>query len=53
MYAAAAPKNAGEIVKLLLSKATNVKPRELFEDADGSLAAGRAAGSKWSMFVAG
>src|SRR5580692_6668484 len=32
MYAAAASKNAGEIVKLLLSKDAGVKPRELFND---------------------
>ena len=32
MYAAAAPKNAGEIVKLLLSKGADVKPRELYYD---------------------
>ena len=32
MYAAAAPKNAGEMVKLLLSKGANVKPRALYTD---------------------
>jgi ankyrin repeat protein len=32
MYAADAPKNAGEIVKLLLAKDANVKPRALFTD---------------------
>jgi uncharacterized protein len=32
MYAADAPKNAGEIVKLLLSKGANVKPRALYND---------------------
>jgi uncharacterized protein len=32
MYAAGAPKNAGEIVKLLLSKGADVKPRELYYD---------------------
>jgi ankyrin repeat protein len=32
MYAAAAKKNAGEMVKLLLSKGANVKPRELYYD---------------------
>ncbi|MGH9593046.1 MAG: ankyrin repeat domain-containing protein, partial [Bryobacteraceae bacterium] len=32
MYAAAATKNAGEIVKLLLSKGANVTPRELYRD---------------------
>ena len=30
MWAAAAPKNAGEMVKLLLSKGANVKPRALY-----------------------
>ena len=32
MWAAAAPKNAGEMVKLLLSKGANVKPRALYTD---------------------
>jgi ankyrin repeat protein len=32
MYATAAPKNGGEIVKLLLSKGADTKPRELFID---------------------
>jgi len=32
MYAAAAKKNAGEMVKLLLSKGADVKPRELYYD---------------------
>ena len=32
MYAADAPKNAGEIVKLLLSKDASVKPRALYSD---------------------
>jgi uncharacterized protein len=32
MYAAAAKKNAGEMVKLLLSKGASVKPRELYYD---------------------
>jgi uncharacterized protein len=32
MYAAAAKKNAGEMVKLLLSKDADVKPRELYYD---------------------
>ena len=32
MWAAAAPKNAGEMVKLLLSKDANVKPRALYND---------------------
>jgi len=32
MWAAAAPKNAGEIVKLLLSKGADVKPRALYSD---------------------
>ena len=32
MYAADAPKNAGEIVKLLLSKGADVKPRALYTD---------------------
>jgi uncharacterized protein len=32
MYAADAPKNAGEIVKLLLSKDASVKPRALYND---------------------
>ena len=32
MYAAAAGKNAGEMVKLLLSKDANVKPRALYSD---------------------
>ena len=32
MWAAAAPKNAGEIVKLLLSKDADVKPRALYSD---------------------
>ena len=32
MWAAAAPKNAGEMVKLLLSKDANVKPRALYSD---------------------
>ena len=32
MWAAAAPKNAGPMVKLLVSKGANVKPRALFSD---------------------
>jgi len=32
MWAAAAPKNAGEMVKLLLSKDANAKPRALYSD---------------------
>jgi ankyrin repeat protein len=32
MWAAAAPKNAGEMVKLLLSKGADVKPRALYSD---------------------
>ena len=32
MWAAAAPKNAGEMTKLLLSKGANVKPRALYTD---------------------
>src|ERR1700751_819064 len=32
MYAAAATRNAGEMVKLLLSKGANVKPRALYSD---------------------
>jgi ankyrin repeat protein len=32
MYAATAPKNAGQLVKLLLSKDANVKPRSLYSD---------------------
>jgi ankyrin repeat protein len=32
MYAADAPKNAGEMVKLLLSRDASVKPRELYRD---------------------
>ena len=32
MWAAAATKNAGEMVKLLLSKDANVKPRALYSD---------------------
>jgi uncharacterized protein len=32
MWAAAAPKNAGEIVKLLLAKGADVKPRALYSD---------------------
>jgi ankyrin repeat protein len=32
MWAATAPKNAGEITKLLLSKGANVKPRSLYID---------------------
>jgi uncharacterized protein len=32
MYAADAPKNAGEIVKLLLSRDASVKPRALYDD---------------------
>ena len=32
MYAADAPKNAAEMVKLLLSKGANVKPRALYSD---------------------
>jgi ankyrin repeat protein len=32
MYAAAAARNAGEMVKLLLSKGANVKPRALYSD---------------------
>ena len=32
MWAAAAPKNAGEIVKLLLSKGADFKPRALYTD---------------------
>ena len=32
MYAAAAPKNAGEMVKLLLSKDASVTPRALYSD---------------------
>ena len=32
MWAAAAPKNAGEMVKLLLSKGADVKPRALYTD---------------------
>ena len=37
MWAAAAPKNAGEIVKLLLSKGANVKPRALYSDWDSQI----------------
>jgi ankyrin repeat protein len=32
MWAAAAPKNAGEMIKLLLSKGADVKPRALYSD---------------------
>jgi uncharacterized protein len=32
MYAATAPRNAGEIVKLLLAKGASVKPRALYSD---------------------
>ncbi len=32
MWAAAAPKNAGELVKLLLAKGADVKPRALYSD---------------------
>jgi ankyrin repeat protein len=32
MWAAAAPKNAGEMVKLLVSKDADVRPRELYND---------------------
>jgi ankyrin repeat protein len=32
MYAAAATRNAGEMVKLLLAKSADVKPRALFSD---------------------
>ncbi len=32
MYAADSPKNAGEMVKVLLSKDANVKPRALYDD---------------------
>ena len=32
MWAAAAPKNAGEMIKLLLSKGADVKPRALYTD---------------------
>jgi len=37
MWAAAAPKNAGEIVKLLLSKGADVKPRALYSDWDSQI----------------
>jgi uncharacterized protein len=37
MWAAAAPKNAGEIVKLLLSKGADVKPRALYSDWESQI----------------
>lgn len=37
MWAAAAPKNAGEMVKLLLSKGADVKPRALYSDWESQI----------------
>jgi ankyrin repeat protein len=37
MWAAAAPKNAGEIVKLLLSKDADVRPREFYRDWESQI----------------
>jgi uncharacterized protein len=37
MWAAAAPKNAGEIVKLLLSKGADFKPRALYSDWESQI----------------
>ena len=37
MWAAAAPKNAGEIVKLLLAKGADVKPRALYSDWESQI----------------
>jgi uncharacterized protein len=37
MWAAAAPKNAGEMVKLLLSKGADFKPRALFSDWESQI----------------
>jgi ankyrin repeat protein len=37
MWAADAPKNAGEIVKLLLSKGASVKPRALYSDWESQI----------------
>ncbi len=37
MWAADAPKNAGEIVKLLLAKGADVKPRALYSDWDSQI----------------
>jgi ankyrin repeat protein len=37
MWAAAAPKNAGPIVKLLLSKGADVKPRALYSDWESQI----------------
>ena len=37
MWAAAAPKNGGEIVKLLLSKGADEKPRALYSDWDSQI----------------
>lgn len=37
MWAAAAPKNAAEMVKLLLAKGANVKPRALISDWDSQI----------------
>jgi len=37
MWAADAPKNAGEIVKLLLSKGASVKPRALYRDWESQI----------------
>jgi len=37
MWAAAAPKNAGKLVKLLLAKGADVKPRALYSDWDSQI----------------
>src|SRR5690348_7137285 len=37
MWAAAAPKNAGEMVKLLLAKGADVKPRALYSDWESQI----------------
>ena len=37
MWAAAAPQNAGEMVKLLLAKGADVKPRALYSDWDSQI----------------
>lgn len=37
MWAAAAPKNAGEMVKLLVSKSADVKPRALYSDWESQI----------------
>lgn len=37
MWAAAAPKNAGEIVKMLLAKGADVKPRALYTDWESQI----------------